>query len=223
MKKVIFILTLVLTSASVKAQGIVGFSLQGLAPIGELRQDSPDIFGGGFSFEAGYKLPNAPILVGASMGAFRYGSELRKGDHGEFWGDVRWRRNFEAYRLLPFVRLQPSQSRKILPYGDFYAGITYVTTRATIRERGLDLIDSFTDLNDVVFSYGFGGGIEIMVSEFVSLDLNMKYLKSGRAQYLTPSDVSYDRVDNIYDFDIQNSRFNTLSFGLGVKVVLDVW
>lgn len=223
MKKVLIVLLFVAASASVKAQGIVGFSLQGLAPIGELRQDSPDIFGGGFSMEAGYKLPTAPILVGVSMGAFRYGSELRKGDHGEFWGDVRWRRNFEAFRFLPFIRLQPSQSGKILPYGDFYTGFTYITTRTTIRERGLELLDTFTDVDDIVFSYGFGGGIEVMLADAVSLDFNVKYLKSGRAQYLTPADVSYDSVDNFYDLDVQNSRFNTLSFGIGVKVILNEW
>ncbi len=223
MKKVIFIFSLALISTSIKAQGIIGLSFQGFAPTGELRQDSPDIWGAGLSLEAGYKLPNAPIIVGANFDMLRYGSELRKGWHGEFWGDVRWRRNFEAVRFLPFVRVQPNQSGKILPYGDFYTGLSYIVTRTTIRERGLDLIDSYVELDNAVLSYGFGGGVEVMIADDVSLDLNMRYIRSGRARYLTPSDVTYDTEAEDYNLDVQNSRFNALTFGVGVKVVLSDW
>ena len=221
MKKVVILIILATVSYTVQAQGIVGFSLQGFAPTGELKEDSPGIWGGGFNLESGYKLPNAPVIVGLSLDYIRYGSKLRKGFHGSDLGDVRFRRNFETLRFLPFVRIQPSQSSKILPYGDFFTGLSYIMTRATIRERALDLIDSYTEIDDIVFSYGFGGGIEIMLDDYVSLDINAKYIRSGRAQYLTPATVSYNPQFELYDLEIQNSRFNTLTFGIGVKVVID--
>ena len=220
MKKVVFICSIVFISISLKGQGIAGFSLQGFVPTGELRQDSPDIWGGGFTFEGGYKLPNAPIIVGANIDFIRYGSKLRKGFHGPFLGDVRFRRNFEAIRFLPFIRLQPNQSGKVLPYGDFYTGLSYIMTRSTIRERNLDLIDSYVELDNAVLSYGFGGGIEVMLDDFVSLDFNVRYIRSGRARYLTANDVTYNSEAGLYDLDIQNSRFNTITFGVGIKVIL---
>ena len=220
MKKILVAALFVIISTSLKAQGIVGFSLQGFVPAGELKQDSPDIWGGGFSLEVGYKLPNAPILVGANFDAIRYGSELRRGFHGLPLGNVRFRRNFEAVRFLPFVRIQPDQSSKILPYGDFYTGFSYILTRAVIRERGLDLIDNYIELDDIVFSYGFGGGLELMLDEHVSLDFNVRYIRSGRARYLTAADVRFNRDTEFYDLDVQNSRFNAITFGIGVKVIL---
>ena len=161
--------------------------------------------------------------MGATIDWIRYGSELRKGFHGLAMGDVRFRRNFETARFLPFIRLQPTQSSKVIPYGDFYTGFSYIMTRVIIRKRNLDLIDSFVELDELIFSYGFGGGIELMVDDQISLDFNAKYIRSGRVQYLTPTNVSYDREANLYDLDIQNSRFNAITFGIGVKVVLDEW
>lgn len=202
-------------------QSTLGFNLNGFIPIGELKKDSPEIWGGGFSVDIAAQLKDSPIHMGGLMSFTRYGSEVREGDHGPNFGDIRVRRNNELGTMLGFARIKPIISGKLQPYADFYTGFSYIYTRANYRDSSLnEPFDSVLDLNDFVFNYGVGGGLEIFIHEILSFDINFRLLRSSRANYLTPESVVYDTVNEAYQMDIRNSRFNHLNIGFGIKILL---
>lgn len=211
---------LILHTSSV-AQSTFGFNLDAFVPSGDLRQDSPEIWGGGFGMEVAIQLNNSPIHVGGQFNFLRYGSEVRDGWHGPDLGDVRVRRNNEVFNTLGFVRLKPPVKGRIQPYVDFLTGFSYIYTRSKFRDSALE--EEFAqdkDLGDFSFNYGLGGGFEIFLDDFVSLDFRMKSLKGSQADYLTAKSVTFNTEFDDYDITIKNSKFNYLSFSIGIKVLL---
>jgi hypothetical protein len=203
------------------AQSTLGLNLNGFAPSGDFKQDSPELWGGGFGMEVAVQINNSPIHVGGQLNFIRYGSELRDGWHGPELGDVRVRRNNEIFNTLAFVRVKPPVKGTIQPYVDFLTGFSYIYTRANFRDGPLqEEFASYKDLGDFSFNYGLGGGFEIFLDEYVSLDFRMKALKGSRADYLTSRSVTYNHELEGYDLNIKNARIDYLSFSFGVKVLL---
>ncbi len=220
MKRLLLIAILGCCLSYSHAQSTLGFNLNGFIPTGELREDSPEIWGGGFSLELALKIKDSPVHLGGQFGFTRYGSEVRDGDHGAFLGDVRVRRNNEIAQGLAFVRIKPPVNNNIQPYFDFYSGVSYVYTRSSIREDALsDVFEESLDFDDLALNYGAGVGVEFFLNEFLSLDINFKALKGSRSQYLTPRSVSYDPQIEGYHFNIRESRLDHFSFGIGLKVL----
>lgn len=203
------------------AQSTFGLNLNGFAPSGDFKRDSPELWGGGFGMEVAVQLNNSPIHVGGQLNFIRYGSELRNGWHGPDLGDVRVRRNNGIINTLAFVRVKPPVRGTIQPYVDFLAGSSYIYTRATFRDGALqEEFASHRDLGDFSFNYGLGGGVEIFLDEYVSLDFRMKALRGSRADYLTPRSVTYNHEFEGYDLNIKNAKIEYLSFSIGVKLLL---
>lgn len=200
----------------------MGLNFQSFLPTGELKNDSPDIWGGGVALTAAFNLKGSPIYAGGIYDFTRYGSEVRDAWHGQALGDVRYRRQFEIMRLLGFVRISPDCDAGFYPYADFMAGFNYVFTRSILRDSSIaEAFDTFTDINDFSFTYGLGAGMEIPLGGDALLDINFKTLKSGRTQYLTPQSTTYDPGRESYILDIQQSRFDSFSISLGIKFCIN--
>ena len=201
-------------------QSILGIHLDGFIPTGELKEESPEVWGGGFGVDIALNFKQSPIYLGAQLGFTRYGSEVREGDHGVL-GDVRVRRNNEMGQLLGLIRVVPPVKNNFQPYFDFYCGISYIYTRSVIREDARsEPFEMTLDLDDLVFSYGTGAGMELFLNEELSLDIGFKALKGSRANYLTSKSVSYDSTQEDYQFVIKKSRLDFFSINVGVKFVL---
>ena len=126
--------------------------------------------------------------------------------------------------MLGLVRIKPPVSESIQPYLDFVGGFSYIFTSAHFRDRALEEAwDTVIDMNDFVMNYGFGGGLEVFLDSYLSLDFNVKLIKSSRAKYLTPQSVSYNAIDDFYEFEVRKSRFNHLNFGVGIKFLINEW
>ena len=222
MKALYFSCLCLFMSSQVFAQHTMGINFQSFLPTGELRNDSPDIWGGGISVTAAFNLKDSPIYAGGIYDFIRYGSEVRDAWHGQALGDVRYRRQNEMMRLLGFVRISPDCDAGFFPYADFMAGLNYVFTRSILRDSSIaEAFDTFTDVDDFSFTYGLGAGMEIPLGGDVLLDINFKTLKSGRTQYLTPQSTTYDTGTESYILDIQQSRFDSFSIGIGIKFYIN--
>ncbi|MFT7380524.1 MAG: opacity protein-like surface antigen [Roseivirga sp.] len=222
MHKFLFFSALFFLSFYAHSQSTLGFNLNGFLPMGELKRDSPEIWGGGISLDVAVQLKDSPIHIGGLYNMTRYGSEVRDGFHGPNLGDVRVRRNNELVGLLGFVRVKPQISGNFQPYADFLTGFNYIFTRSNFRDSSLDApFDSVVDINDFVLNFGAGGGLEIFLNDLISLDFSFRALRSSRAKYLTPQSVTYNTDVNFYEFDVKRARFNHLSFGVGFKFLLE--
>ncbi len=200
----------------------MGINLQSFLPTGELKNDAPEIWGGGFAITGAFNLRQSPIFLGGTLDFTRYGSEVRDGWHGQALGDIRHRRQNEMTRFLGFIRVSPDCDAGFYPYVDFLAGLNYVYTRSILRDSPLrDAFDSFFDWDDFSFTYGLGLGMEIPLDDDILLDINFRSLTSNRTRYLTPQSVTYDRGSETYILDIKQSRFDSFSLGIGLKFYID--
>lgn len=207
---------------SLSAQNTMGLNFQAVFPTGELKTDSPEIWGGGVALTGAFNIKQSPIYLGGTIDFSRYGSEVKDGWHGTIMGDYRHRRQFEMSRLLGFIRVSPDCDAGFFPYVDFTAGVNYVYTRSILRTSAVnEPFDRYLDIDDFSFTYGLGAGIEIPLGNEVLLDLNFKTLKSGKMEYLTPASVNYDREQEAYVLDIQNSRLDNFTISFGIKAYIN--
>jgi len=222
MRATLLIVGLFITSLlSAQNNSTIGFQLHGFLPTGELKRESSEIWGGGFGMEGAFQINESPVYLGGVFDFTRYGSKVRKGFHSSALPDVRYRHHNEMSRLLSLVRIKPETLSRLMPYADFNFGFSYVYTRARIFDREFnEVVDEFFELDDFLFTYGFGGGLEYIISESVSLDLHFRKTYSNRGSYLTPNTIQYDPDNENYQLDIQQSRFNSITFGFGVKLLL---
>lgn len=222
MRTTLVILAL-LTSSAVFGQNnsTLGFQLHGFLPVGELKRDATEIWGAGFGTDIALQIKDSPVYLGAMFDFTRYGSRVRKGFHSTELPDVRYRHHNEMIRILPMVRIKPETKGRVMPYMDFHLGGAYVMTRARVYDRDIDeVVDTFVELDDFALNYGLGGGLEFILDEYVSLDLFVRSSFSSRAEYLTPKTIQYDPAAQSYQLSVQQSRFNSLTFGFGVKLLL---
>lgn len=207
---------------TLSAQNTMGLNFQTFLPTGELKKDSPDMWGGGFALTGAFNLRQSPVYVGGTLDFTRYGSEVRDGYHGIVMGDYRHRRQFEMSRFLAFVRLSPDCDTSFYPYVDFNAGVNYVFTRSVLRDSAIEApFDAYVDWDDFSFTYGLGAGVEFPLGNDILLDLNFKTLKSSKTEYLTPTSVNYDREQETYILDVQRSRFDSFTFSIGIKAYIN--
>lgn len=222
MRTTIILLALFISSAAFgQNNSTLGFHLHGFIPTGELKRDASEIWGGGFGTDIALQIKDTPIFLGAALDFTRYGSRVRKGFHSTELPDVRYRHHNEMIRILPLIRIKPETKGRFMPYMDFHLGGAYLMTRARIYDRDIDeVIDNFVEFDDFALNYGLGGGLEFIIDEHLSLDLHMRSAFSSRAEYLTPRTIRYDPIAETYQLSIQQSRFNSITFGFGIKLLL---
>jgi len=165
------------------------------------------------------RLGSSPFLAGGDLGIVIYGSENRDEPISNTIPNVFVRVStsnniFLAHSLL---RVQPREGR-IRPYLDGLIGLKHLFTKTTISDD-FEPIASTTDLSDTAFSYGFGGGLQVPISQKggveVLLDGNVRYLRGGRADYLRKGSIRQE--NGLVFYDIYSSRTDVVAVQVGLS------
>jgi hypothetical protein len=198
-------------------------------PQGEFKQNV-DSTGLGGDFYFAYHLPNSLFSVGVSVGFLIYGSETRAEPLSPTIPDVIVDVTTTNSILLChlFLRLQPRTGR-FRPYLDGLVGFNYLTTDTSIHDHdGWDEEDiTSNNYNDLAPSFGAGAGAMITVVEIrtrergrrvlsVDLDLGVRYLRGGEAEYLREGSIR--RGNGSVRYDVYRSRTDLLKVCLGLAV-----
>ena len=189
-------------------------------PTGEFG-DSLDATGYGFSIRFGYLVGDSPIRIGGDMGFLRYGSEKHSeillSDLPDVRVDVQTSNNILLGHF--FLRVQP-RSGTVRPYAEGLIGVTYLFTDTSIQnERTGEAFASSLNLDDAVFSYGFGGGVELVLWDGMKregtpipiqllLDGRVRYLRGSNARYLKEGSIR--RENDQVTYEILESRTDLL-------------
>ena len=198
-------------------------------PQGEFDENVETTGIGGTGFFA-VNFPQSPLTVGGSIGFIIYGRETdeRPFSHTipDVYVDVTTTNSILQGHL--FLRLQPPRGA-FLPYLDGLIGFNYLWTETSIEDQdtpGFDEIASTTQLQDITFSYGVGGGLMFRVYDAsakenkkndlkaVYVDLGIRYLMGGEAEYLKEGSIEIENGQVYYD--ISKSTTDILTAHIGV-------
>jgi hypothetical protein len=212
-------------------QGGINFMIG--VPQSEFR-DNVDNNGYGVGVFAGYNPAQSPLLFGLDFGFLIYGNENRKEPFSttipDVTVDVETSNNIVIGNFL--LRLQ-NPVGVVRPYIDGLVGFNYLFTQTKIKNEGLgDEIATSTNFDDITLSYGGGGGIQFQVYhrgrqqmsergkpklQGVLIDLRVRYLAGGKAEYLKEGSIK--RENSSISYDVQESRTDLLYFQIGAVVV----
>ena len=159
-----------------------------------------------------YNFPRSSISVGASFGVLVYGREGRteslSTQNLDF--DVNEVTTNMIYMCHFLVRVQP-QKGMIRPYLDGSIGFNYLLTITSIKNyRGTETytLASSNILNDLVLSWGTGGGVMIRVYSkkrkkrnpfVIYIDFGAHYLWSKEAEYMKEGSIRQEDDQVLYD------------------------
>lgn len=208
--------------AQVQPEGSISFLVG--APQGEFR-DNVTNPGFGVDLFAGLGLDPVPVVVGVDLGVLVYGREVRKEPFSttipDVTVDVETTNNiFQSHFVL---RLQPLRG-PVRPYVEGLAGFKYLFTQTQIESERIndnEPIASSTNFDDFALSYGFGGGMAVMVSRggrhfnAVELKAGAQYLLGAEAEYLKEGSIR--RQGTNVTFDVDRSRTTLFAPHLGVS------
>lgn len=202
-------------------QGGVGFL--GATAVGEFETSVPD----GIPGVLGHvnRSLGSIFSLGADIAWNQYGSETRTVPLGPLVPEVP-DASLEVHTYNAMVgvhaRLRAQMPRgRFRPYVDGLFGFTNIYTTSEVK--GADhcdgcVLDSDSQSSDVILSYGGGAGITINFTSrerVPRLDIAMRYLRGGRADYLTDGSVRTEGSQVIREF----SRSRTDRFGVYIGVV----
>ena len=189
---------------------------------------------------AGGRVPRSPLVLGSEIGFMNYGTGSRLRIHRTVFDD-----GIDPDLALPLealnvavtntmwmghlvVRLQPATG-VIQPYLDGIAGLRYFVTRIGVESdvvvfrRGLSQDSRITDL---AFSYGAGGGFEVLLYEqtsdwndrtaTVSLHGGLRYLFTTEAEYA--GRASFTEIDDQIVVGLGRSRTEMFVPTFGIRV-----
>ena len=224
---IILLLTHTITFSQTKFQA--GLNLKLGFPQSEFKENVDNIgIGGAGHF--GYNIPQSPFYVGASLGFIIYGSDTREEPFSttipDVYVDVTTTNSIFNGHLL--FRVQP-QEGFLRPYLDGMLGFNYLFTSTEIKNQhsfGEDEeIASSTNQDDFASSYGGGGGLMIKVYEGfteknslyeIFVDIGVKYLKGGEAEYLKEGSIT--RKNSKVFYDLNKSTTDLLNFHIGASI-----
>ena len=207
-----------------------GLSFTPGLPTGEFRDNLGRNAWGG-EFTAAYRLAGSPVLVGTSFGLMAYGWQSRdewlSPTIPEVMVDVRTVNAVVLWNV--FLRIQPPQGR-LRPYLDVFAGLHHLTTDTSVHDDyAWDDEHSWSSNNyrDTTFSYGAGAGVMLPLARFVNarsgsmltsldLDLGVRYVKGGRAEYLVEGSL-FRRGDSLF-YDVRESETSLVKLVIGLSV-----
>ncbi len=178
-----------------------------------------------------YRIPRSSLQVGLSLGGMIYGSEAREESLSELIPDVFVDVKTRNYILLChlLLRVQP-QRGEWRPYIDGLVGFHYLWTETGVYDQqgfGQNDVASTVHLSDTTLSYGLGGGLMVRAygrrggerrSPFsVYIDLGIRYLKGGTAEYLKEGSLILGDGGLVYD--VRESTTNIITTHLGLTFV----
>jgi opacity protein-like surface antigen len=187
-----------------------------VVPRGEFSENlASNSYGGGF--QGLVRIGSSPFMVGGDLALVIYGHERRLDP------TISERVTTSNLILLPHfvLRAQP-RSGLIRPYVEGLIGLKYLFTETDIPTGYDPIDDDYTEteinLSDTAFSYGVGGGLQISPtrdreSRFM-LDLGVRWLRGGRAEYLREGSIR--DVNGSVVYDVLSSRTDTLAVQVGV-------
>lgn len=224
------LLCLVGTGLQAQSRLQFGLSFTPGIPTGEFRDNlSRNAWGG--EFYAAYRLPRSPILIGSSLGIMAYGWQSRDEWLSPYIPEVLVDVNTVNAVVLwnVFLRVQPPAG-SVRPYLDVFAGLHHLTTDTSVDDYdGWDDYDSWSSNNyrDTTFSYGAGAGVMIPLARFVNarsgsmltsldLDLGVRVIRGGRAEYLVEGSL-FRRGSDLF-YDVRESETNLVKLVIGLSV-----
>lgn len=204
-----------------------GIGILGALPMGEFATRVPDGAGGVLGhLDVG--VGRSMVSFGGEIGWLNYGDEDRKvsaaslivpGARSE---TAKVNTSNSIFTAHGRVRVQPRRGRW-RPYVDGLVGFMDLYTKSHVDggtlcvQYCIDIGPSETHSRDFVASYGGGGGIMIGFSareRAPRLDLSVRYLKGGTAEYLTEGAVREEGDRLILDFS--RSSTNMVMVYIGV-------
>lgn len=195
-----------------------GFDFLTVVPLGQFK-DNIKNNGYGASGHFLVRLKQSPVLVGIDLGGVTYGSESRRErlipDVPEVRVRVTTRNNIVMTHFI--ARAQP-RNGAVRPYADGLVGFKYLFTNTSIDIDSEDSL-SDTNLSDLTFSYGFGGGVQVRLNSArqrpqVLLDAGVRYLRGSRAEYLREGSIR--RENGAVFFDVLRSRTDVVTAQVGI-------
>lgn len=188
-----------------------------------------DRSGYGLSGQFGFAPFASPFMVGLEAGYMNYGSEDRREPFSttipDVTVDVNTTNNIVLGHIL--LRLQPNTGF-FRPYAEGVVGLHYLFTRTEIRNSGNvgEEIASSTNFDDAAFSYGGGAGMMFRVHHAgsdneegvkeVLIDVRVRYIIGGEAEYLREGSIRRD--NGRVSYDVQRSETTLMTFQIGAAV-----
>jgi len=212
-----------------KGKWMAGLTLGGGFPLGEFRANIGHP-GGGLDFFLGTRLGNSSFVAGFDLSYILYGIESRDEYlSGTIPLQVEVETTNNILQGLLFLRFQPFGGR-VRPYIEALAGLSYLFTDTSIYdEDGLDREEIASDINfdDATLAVGAGAGMEIRLGKYRSsgrsmrrpeyfLDLKVRYVSGGTAQYLREGAIVQDGDGVTYLYN--ESKTNLVSIQIGLSV-----
>ena len=196
-------------------QGSLG--LMGQLPKGEFKEQGVPT---GFGIDGnGVMYPNPYVGLGINIGYGQYGRSSRQIPFNYFTDLITIEeKTTNAIGVGHFfVRIKPFNKIKIQPYAEGLIGLKHLyTTTSLYNNNCVDNSDtnhddceiaSSTNASDFVFSYGFGGGVDILLSQNFNESGNLYFFINGR--YLYGSGAKYLKEGAIEFSDPANGPITT--------------
>jgi len=162
-----------------------------------------------------------PLLLGVDGAFATYGSEEHREPISETIPElrvkVRTNNNITLTHLL--LRAQP-RSGSVRPYVDGLVGFKYLfTDTAILNDENDEELTSTKNLSDLVFSWGFGGGVQVRLGRVgrngdLMFDSKVRYLRGSRAEYLKEGSIR--RENGQVFFDVLSSRTDVVAVQFGI-------
>jgi hypothetical protein len=217
------------SSNPARGKWMAGITLGGGFPLGAFSTNIGHP-GGGLDLYAGTRLGNSSFIFGFDISYILYGIESRDEYlSGTIPLQVEVETTNNILQGLLFLRFQPFGGR-VRPYIEALAGLSYLFTDTSIYDdEGLDYEEIASDINfdDATLAVGAGVGMEIRLGKHrparssvkrteYYLDLKVRYLSGGTAQYLREGAIIQDGDGVTYLYN--ESKTNLVSVQVGVSV-----
>ena len=231
--RIINILIIVSVLYSGQFQGSIG--LMGQLPKGEFKdQGVPTGFGIDIN---GLFYSNSYVGFSINIGYGQYGRSSRQIPFNYFTGSVtieeKTTNSIGGGHL--FCRIKPFSKTKIQPYAEGLIGVKHLTTTTGLYNNNCEdhsdtshndcEIASSTNASDIVFSWGVGGGLDVLLSQNFNRSgdlyffINGRYLYGGDAKYLKQGDITFSDpavgpVITTFNWSESSTDLLQISFGL---------
>jgi len=192
-------------------------------PQGEFR-DEIDRVGAGIGFTIGVQPRQSPLNFGIKLGFINYGIDSRNVPLSTTIPDLKVRvdNNYNILQGHLYSRIIPP-SGAVRPYIEGLVGVNYLYTQTSIIERGsFEEVLSDTNFDDTAFSYGLGGGMQILLAQpkqlsgsRMYLDLKANYMYGNSADYLKKGSIEIQNGRAVYD--VYRSSTDLLLINLGLN------
>ncbi|MFH1195085.1 MAG: hypothetical protein V1720_05200 [bacterium] len=228
-QKLTYLFFILLFAGSTIFGQTAGISFMLGSPQGEFRENV-DRLGYGIQAQGTLWAPNKvlPFTVGLNASYMIYGEESDSRPLSntipDVWVDVDRTNNIANFHLL--FQVSPFWG-DVRPYMEGLVGGSYLFTKTSVSSEydndEYDPVFESTNFDDWAWSYGFGGGLMILLARELDgdvgslfLDLKARYLFGTEAQYLREGDVEINPHSGTATYYYSESETDLLSFHLGV-------